>query len=79
MNINSVNQGASVYKTNEQNQVARRREDQAEAPSKSRRQDTLELSSEARQLNQVQQKIDSGFYDDSAVLREVAQRVNKDL
>lgn len=80
MNINSVKKGASVYKSQEQNKVTRRRdEDKKESSSLKRNEDSLELSAEAKQLGQVQQRIEQGFYDDPAILRQVAEKVNQDL
>lgn len=79
MNINSVNKGASLYNTQEQRAIDRREEEQQANSNVSRGEDRLELSSQARQLTNVQQRIEQGFYDRPEVIRQVARRINEDV
>lgn len=79
MNINSVNKGASLYNTQEQRAIERRQEEQNANSDVQRGEDKLELSNQARQLNNVQQRIEQGFYDRPEVLRQVARRINDEI
>jgi anti-sigma28 factor (negative regulator of flagellin synthesis) len=41
--------------------------------------DVLEMSSDVRKLKEIKTKIESGYYDSPAVLREAAQRLLQSL
>jgi anti-sigma28 factor (negative regulator of flagellin synthesis) len=79
MNINSVNKSASLYSTQEQKAIEKRQDEQNANSGIQRGEDKLELSSQARQLTNVQQRIEQGFYDRPEVLRSVARKINEEI
>ncbi len=81
MAINHIKSGG-LYKASETNLKSRYKEDEkakeAESASVSR-EDSLQLSSEAKKLSPIKAKIESGFYNQPDVLREVAQKLVKEF
>ncbi|MDC1067822.1 hypothetical protein OAQ99_01545 [Candidatus Kapabacteria bacterium] len=78
MNINLVNKGASLYTTQEKKAQETKQEEVASSGVQ-RGEDKLELSSQAQQLSNVQQRIEQGFYDRPEVLRQVARRISNEI
>ncbi len=81
MAINHI-KGGGLYKASETNLRSRYKDDEkakeADAASLSR-EDSLVLSSEAKKLSPIKAKIESGFYNQPDVLREVAQKLVKEF
>jgi hypothetical protein len=79
MNIDSISQGSSLYAKNER--INRKKEDD-KSSSESRvspKADKLELSGEAQRFARIQSRINSGYYDQPEVMRQVAEKLNNDI
>lgn len=78
MNINSIHKSASLYQKNENK--GKNSINSSENGTKSNMiVDKVEISSEARRLGAIQNKIDQGFYDRPEVIRQIATNLNNDL
>ncbi len=80
MNIDSVRINGPLY---EKSADIKSKQKEASAAADSGKSasvvDKLELSDEAKRLNPVKSRIDSGYYDRPEVLREVAKKMAQNL
>lgn len=81
MNIKSINTANSgVYNVNTANLKSKYSADADKstvtAKSKS---DKLELSDEAKKIQDIKARVQNGFYDNPEVLREVALKLDRDI
>ncbi|MCX6156125.1 MAG: hypothetical protein NT007_18405 [Candidatus Kapabacteria bacterium] len=81
MNIHALSTGTAAYtKNNIQSKVnddSKQKEQKVSNNQKSV--DKLELSVEARKLAPIKNRINSGFYNKTEVVKEVAKRVSQQL
>ena len=80
MNIGSVNHNTNIQSGSDN--IIRNRQSQVsetENHPASRRSDRLDISPEALSYKPIEARIASGFYDKIEIIREVAQRMAKDL
>ncbi|MFP4527905.1 MAG: hypothetical protein ACLFQX_05090 [Candidatus Kapaibacterium sp.] len=79
MNVDSVNNSNSVYGAQSQSRVSGKNDQDAAASRDDkavRRGDTLELSAEAKRLQPIRNRVESGFYNRPEVIREAASRIS---
>lgn len=82
MKIESSNNQRNVYQSQSASIKQKYAEQEAMNASKagsSQRSDRLELSQEAKNLQAIQNKIQSGFYNSPEVLRATAQRLTNEF
>jgi hypothetical protein len=78
MNINSIHKNANIYhKSDSKGKNSINSSDNAVRSNSII--DKVEISSEARRLGSIQNKIDQGFYDRPEVIRQVASNLSNDL
>ena len=78
MNINSIHKSANLYQKNDNK--SKNSINSSESSVRSNMIiDKVEISSEARRLGAIQNKIDQGFYDRPEVIRQIASNLNNDL
>jgi hypothetical protein len=80
MNIGSINISTNIQSGSDK--IARNRQNPAPGGQNqpvSRRGDKLDISAEALSYKPIQARIASGFYDKIEIVKEVAQRMAKDL
>lgn len=78
MNINSIHKSANLYQKNDNKSKNSINSSESSARSNMII-DKVEISSEARRLGAIQNKIDQGFYDRPEVIRQIASNLNNDL
>ena len=78
MNISSINKSANIYKTND-NKDKKSLKSSDNSINNNKNIDTVEISSQARRLGTIQNKIEQGFYDRPEILRQVAVKLDSDL
>lgn len=77
MNIDSVNSRKFSYDANSESKSKTSDYSNSQLNFQSQlRSDRLELSSEARNLNLITSKLQSGFYDKPEILNETARKIN---
>lgn len=81
MTIDSVNGlNSGVYGVNTNSLKNKYKDSTTDASaSKSQKSDKLELSVEAKKISEIRSRIESGFYDNADVLKEVAVKLEKDI
>lgn len=80
MSIESIKGNHEIYKANEQKIVEKLQQERVmEEAKKAPVQDKLELSGEAMKLAPIKAKMDSGFYDNPDVLRQVAKKLSYEI
>jgi len=78
MNVNSVKNGASIYKSSDaKDRKALVQEDYSSKLNT--KVDKVEISSEAKKLSEIQMKIDQGFYDRHEVIEQIAKNMLNDF
>jgi len=78
MNINSIHKSALLYQKNDNK--SKNSINSSESSMRSNMIiDKVEISSEARRLGLIQNKIEQGFYDRPEVIRQIASNLNNDL
>lgn len=78
MNVNSVKNGASIYKSSDaKDRKALVQEDYSSKLNT--KVDKVEISSEAKKLSAIQMKIDQGFYDRPEVIEQIAKNMLNDF
>lgn len=78
MNISSINKSATIYKSND-NKEKKSLQSSDSSINSSKHIDTVEISSEARRLGSIQNKIEQGYYDQPEVIKQVALKLDADL
>ena len=82
MSIDPLNSGQELYPTGQTENVGKKYGDEFVPEmdkAGNKRADTLELSSEAMRLGAIQVKAIEGYYDKPEVLKDVAQKISKEL
>lgn len=78
MNVNSVKNGASIYKSSDaKDRKALVQEDYSSKLNT--KVDKVEISSEAKKLSEIQIKIDQRFYDRPEVIEQIAKNMLNDF
>jgi hypothetical protein len=78
MNVNSVKNGASIYKSSDaKDRKALVQEDYSSKLNT--KVDKVEISSEAKKLSEIQMKIDQRFYDRPEVIEQIAKNMLNDF
>ncbi len=78
MNINSINKSANIYK-NSENKSQKSTDSSSNGVRNSGFVDRVEISPAAKKLSTIQAKIEQGFYETPEILRQVAEKMEKDL
>ena len=76
MNIGSVNQNSGRVAGSHQSVKQAQAAPEASEKQAARKKDRLELSSEAKTLQPIEARLESGFYDKPEVLRQVALKLS---
>ncbi|MFP4370331.1 MAG: hypothetical protein ACLFR2_12195 [Candidatus Kapaibacterium sp.] len=80
MSIEQVNRSSELYNRSVSEVKQKQTEQQAaQSAEGARKQDRLELSSEAQKANPIQMRIEQGYYDKPEIIRETASRINKEV
>ena len=81
MNINGLKNNSGVYKSQDLKQMDAQKLSQEEDLQRAaqKQSDKLEISSEARKLQPVLQRVEEGFYDRPEVIRQVARKINEEI
>ena len=80
MKVDSLNSNRSIYSAKDKAQLSKKYgEDLSTKSSTKAITDKLELSEEARKLQPIIIKVQSGFYENHDVFKKVAERLNKEL
>lgn len=78
MNINSVKNGASIYKSSD-SKDRKSLVNEESTSAKNNKVDKVEISSEARKLSAIQIKIEQGFYNRPEVIEQIAKNMLQDI
>lgn len=78
MNINSVKNGASIYKSSD-SKDRKSLVNEESTSAKNNKVDKVEISSEARKLSAIQIKIEQGFYNRPEVIEQIAKNMMQDI
>lgn len=79
--IDSINKAGGLYPSQTKDTVSSKYKTVAETSPKSsaKQSDRLELSDEAKRLQPIINKLQSGFYDKDENIRKVAAKINNEL
>ncbi|MDQ1265927.1 MAG: hypothetical protein QG635_1079 [Bacteroidota bacterium] len=80
MNIESLNPGRTEYTQKNQSAVGRKYTDEQKLSVETRtaqRQDVLQLSDEAKKLQPIVSRLNSGYYDKPEVMQSLAMRISQ--
>lgn len=81
MNIKSINNANSgIYSVNTTNLKSKYNQDADKSTVQNKsKTDKLELSEEAKKIQDIRLRVQNGFYDNPEVLREVAIKLDRDI
>jgi hypothetical protein len=80
MNVQVVNSSSNVYNTNKKNEVSKRYpEENQKNPSTKVAGDSLTLSEDAKKIQLVKSRIDTGYYEKPEVIQQVAKKLNEEF
>lgn len=81
MNINGLKNNAGVYKSQDLKQKDAQKIAQEEDLQRSakKQSDKLEISTQARILKPILQRVEEGYYDKPEVIRQVARKINEEI
>lgn len=81
MNINGLKNNTGVYKSQDLKQKDAQKIAQEEDLQRSaqKQSDKLEISTQARILKPILQRVEEGYYDKPEVIRQVARKINEEI